>query len=155
MEHEIRLFIRTAIILIFSISSTLLFGQSSKESITKEILSTMELQVRGWNSGSIEQFMQGYAKTDSVRFASGGNVVSGWKTMLHRYQKNYSNPELMGTLLFSEISVTVVSDSAALVFGKWELLRKADKPWGLFTLLFKNIDGKWLIIHDHTSSSKE
>jgi ketosteroid isomerase-like protein len=97
--------------------------------------------------------MFGYLKSDSLRFASGGNVSYGWQTTLERYAKGYPDKEAMGKLTFSKIDIKIISEDAALVFGKWELERESDSPWGLFTLLFKYTETGWRIVHDHTSSA--
>ncbi len=134
-----------------------LFSEGNSQSATtieKEIRSIMNEQVLQWNNGNIEGFMQGYAAVDSLRFASGGSVTYGWHEMLSRYKKHYPNKDSMGTLLFSQISITVISNNAALVFGKWELQRANDHPQGLFTLLFRKLNNTWRIVHDHTSSAK-
>lgn len=99
--------------------------------------------------------MDGYVRNDSLRFASGGSVTYGWTTMLGRYRKGYPSPEAMGVLEFSGISITVISPEAAVVFGTWTLRRNADTPAGLFTLLFRKINGSWRIVHDHTSSAEK
>lgn len=116
------------------------------------ILDVISRQVEGWNRGDLEAFMQGYAKSDSLRFASGGSVTYGWQQMLSRYQRRYTTRDSMGTLIFSGISVELLSDNTAMAFGTWTLQRTLDRPWGLFTLLFKKINGEWRIVHDHTSS---
>jgi ketosteroid isomerase-like protein len=59
----------------------------------------------------------------------------------------------MGVLTFSDLEVNVLAEDAAVVFGKWELERRGEDPWGLFTLLFKKTDDGWRIVHDHTSSA--
>lgn len=120
-----------------------------------EIRTVLNAQVAAWNAGSIEHFMEGYAQSDSLRFASDGTVTYGWKPMLERYKKSYTTKEQMGMLQFSKISITVVADDAALAFGEWHLQRKHDSPHGLFTLLFRKLNGVWRIVHDHTSSAKE
>lgn len=126
------------------------------ESIVRDsIESVLEQQVAGWNNGSIETFMDGYARNDSLRFASGGSVTYGWTTMLERYRKGYPTREAMGILEFGDISITIVSRDAALVFGRWTLRRDNDMPAGLFTLMFRMIDGQWKIVHDHTSSAEK
>lgn len=134
-----------------------LFSQSTvvdTSAITGAILAVIDLQVNGWNNGSVDGFMEGYARIDSLRFASGGSVTYGWKQMLDRYKNRYSSKEMMGTLIFSDISISVISNDAAMVFGKWSLKRNEDAPGGLFTLLFRKIDGRWRIVHDHTSSTE-
>lgn len=129
--------------------------ESDTGRIRTEILAVMARQVDGWNGGSIESFMDGYDRSDSLRFASGGTVTYGWRTMLERYRKSYPTPEKMGTLEFSEITVTVISPAAALVFGRWTLRRADDATSGLFTLVFRKTDRGWRIVHDHTSSAAE
>lgn len=132
----------------------LLWAQSphERDTITEQILAVVEKQLSGWNDGNIESFMQGYQPSDSLRFASGGEVTYGWKNMLERYHRKYSTKNQMGHLTFTGITVDVLSGNAALVFGEWRLTRETDQPWGLFTLLFKNDSGAWRIVHDHTSS---
>lgn len=122
--------------------------------IKNEILAVLDRQSAGWNNGSVEEYMDGYARSDSLRCASGGSVTYGWAQTLQRYQKRYSTKETMGTLIFSDLDVSVISNDAALVFGKWALQRTGDVPWGLFTLLLRRSGGEWKIVHDHTSSAE-
>ena len=138
----------------------LVFLQSSlvaQESSEKAIRAVLDAQVQAWNDGNIEEFMQGYWNTDSLRFASGGSIRRGWKATLERYKKSYPDKATMGKLVFDNLEISILSSDAALVFGKWELTRQQDKtsqdrPKGLFTLTFRKMPQGWKIIHDHTSS---
>jgi len=136
-------------LLLFAIISC----NAEKNSDKEQIIKVLDEQAKAWNEGNIEAYMEGYLQSDSLRFASGGNVSYGWETTLERYKKGYPDKETMGILIFSEIDIKLISDEAALVFGKWELERKSDHPWGLFTLLFKKTDEGWRVVHDHTSSA--
>lgn len=110
-------------------------------------------QAESWNRGDLAGFMDGYARGDATRFASGGDVTLGWQTVFDRYARRYRTAEAMGQLTFSEISVTALSDDAALVFGRWTLVRAKDQPTGLFSLIFRRTSDGWRIVHDHTSSA--
>jgi ketosteroid isomerase-like protein len=123
---------------------------SAKEDILKVLMS----QQNAWNEGDIDGYMQGYLKSDSLRFASGGNVSYGWQNTFERYAAGYPDRNTMGLLTFSEIDISIISDDSALAFGKWELERSSDHPWGLFTLILKKTPEGWRIVHDHTSSAK-
>ncbi len=57
----------------------------------------------------------------------------------------------MGRLTLSDFEMMPLGDSAALVLGKWKLDRKSEPVSGNFTLVVRKIDGRWLIVHDHTS----
>jgi ketosteroid isomerase-like protein len=43
----------------------------------------------------------------------------------------------------------------ALVHGQWKLDRQSEPVSGNFTLVLRKIDGRWLIVHDHTSRLAE
>lgn len=107
-----------------------------------------------WNEGSIEGFMEGYARTDTLRFASGGDVWYGWSETLNRYENSFTDRDVMGSLSFEDLTIDVLAADRALVFGRWHLERSDPIPdaGGLFTLLFAAEGGKWRIIYDHTSS---
>ncbi len=121
----------------------------------KEVRAILMQQQKFWNQGNIKGFMKGYLKSDSLRFASGGNVTYGWQTTLDKYLKSYPDKKTMGRLLFSNIDIKMLSDKTALVFGSWELTRETDHPHGLFTLIFNKTGCGWRIIHDHTSLARE
>lgn len=119
-----------------------------------ELTAVLIAQQGAWNDGDIESFMQGYLKSDQLRFASGGDITLGWDDTLNRYQKRYSDRAKMGTLQFDIKSVKVIDNDDGLVFGKWTLIRDADTPTGLFTLHLKKGDnGDWKVVSDHTSSA--
>ena len=119
------------------------------------IRAVLDAQVAAWNDGSVRGFMEGYARTDSLRFASGGNVRRGWQAALEGYERGYPDAAAMGTLRFDSLDVQVLAPDWALVFGRWQLQRAEDTPNGLFTLVFhKRVEG-WRIVHDHTSAAAD
>jgi ketosteroid isomerase-like protein len=130
------------------------FGQSEKQKakIISEIEKVMTEQTAAWNRGDIDGFMQGYWKSEEMRFVSGNTVTMGWQAALDRYKKSYDTPEKMGDLTFDDPVVVVLDKNNAYVFGRFTLIRKNDKPTGLFTLVFRRTKDGWKIIHDHTST---
>ena len=98
--------------------------------------------------------MQAYWKSDKLTFSSGGKTQRGWEATRDHYLASYPDRKTMGKLKFSELEVERVSSEAALMLGRWRLDR--DKPAaGNFSLVWRKIDGQWVIIHDHSSSDKE
>ena len=121
----------------------------------EEIRAALHAQAAAWNRGDIPAFMETYWKSEKLRFASGSTITYGWQPTLERYLKRYPDKATMGTLTFSDLEVTLLAPDAAIVFGKWELQRTADKPWGLFTLVVRKLPEGWLIVSDHTSSAEK
>ncbi len=108
-------------------------------------------QQKAWNKGDIDLFMQYYWKSDDLTFSSGGKVTRGWLATRGRYKKKYSTRQEMGTLAFDNLEVSLIDGDAALVLGEWKLTREGDDLGGNFSLVFRRIDGRWVIVHDHTS----
>lgn len=108
-------------------------------------------QSAAWNRGDIDGFMQAYWKSEKLTFSSGGGTTRGWKATRDRYKKRYPDQKTMGKLTFSKLEVHSLGDAAAMMLGRWHLEREA-AIGGNFTLIWRKIDQRWLIVHDHTSS---
>ena len=115
------------------------------------IRAVIDNQAVAWNRGDIDAFMTGYARSPETTFVSGDEVTHGWQTVHDRYAKKYDSREKMGTLTFSDLTITLLCDDAAIVVGSWRLQRKDDQPHGKFTLLFRKLPEGWRIVLDHTS----
>ncbi|HEY2784000.1 MAG TPA: nuclear transport factor 2 family protein [Fimbriiglobus sp.] len=119
---------------------------------TADVRNVLADQVAAWNKGDVEGYMKGYWRSDDLTFYSGGSATKGWKQTLERYKKNYTvGGKKMGTLAFSDLDVTLISETAALVRGKWKLTGLSEPSGGLFTLVVKKLPEGWRIVHDHTS----
>jgi L-asparaginase / beta-aspartyl-peptidase len=134
-------------------SGPVLAQATSKES--KELAAALEAilskQAADWNEGDIEGFMKAYWNSEDLTFSSSGKTARGWKATRERYLKGYPDRETMGKLTFSDLEVFPLGDTAALMLGRWKLDRK-EPAGGNFSLVWRKIDGAWLIVHDHTSS---
>lgn len=133
--------------LVFSIQ---IHAQSTKNQ--QEVLKVLNRQNENWNKGDIKAFMEDYWKSDSLMFIGKNGVIYGWKATLERYLKTYPDLATMGKLKFDIQKTDFHSPTTCWVLGKWHLTRpeKGDAG-GFFTLVLKKIDGKWLIVSDHTS----
>ena len=120
-------------------------------STIKEIQQVMDAQQLAWNHGDLEGFMDGYWKSDSLRFIGKRGITFGWQPTLDNYKKSYPDTQAMGKLQFTNLTMELTGDSSAYVIGRWELFRAADTLNGHYSLLWKNIQGRWLIIADHSS----
>jgi len=116
-----------------------------------EIETVLSRQAAAWNRGDIDAFMEHYWKSDELTFSSRGHTTRGWTRTKENYKRRYPTREQMGQLKFSQLETTSLGDSAALVLGRWQLMREQSPVEGNFTLVFRRIDNKWVIIHDHTS----
>jgi len=126
------------------------FAQSNKDQ--EDVKKVLSEQQSLWNQGKIEAFMEYYQKSEDLKFIGKNGITKGWNATLERYLKSYPNREAMGQLTFQILEVDITDGKTAWVLGKWDLQRpKLGNLGGHFTLLMKKINGKWLVLRDHTS----
>jgi uncharacterized protein (TIGR02246 family) len=123
-----------------------------RQQIVAQVRAAIEAQQAAWNRGDIDAFTTTYDR--QAVFVSGDEVTRGSDTILERYKKKYSDRAKMGTLTFSEMEITPLSENAAVVLGRWSLKRASDEPHGHFTLIFQKRAEGWRIVHDHTSAAQ-
>jgi hypothetical protein len=123
-------------------------SQSRDERKLRELLSA---QTDAWNRGDIEGFMKGYWENDSLMFIGKSGVTYGWINTLNNYKKGYPDTAAMGKLFFDLIAIKKLSKKYYHVTGKWKLKRTIGDLSGHYTLLFRKINGEWVIISDHSS----
>jgi ketosteroid isomerase-like protein len=137
---------------LFLFFHTCFFAQAqnaaTEEAAIRQVIATQEID---WNRADIEAFMEGYWKSDSLMFIGSRSVTYGWQPTLESYKKGYPDADAMGKLTFTILSLQILSPENAYVIGKWHLARTKDEVGGHFTLLWKKIAGKWVIVADHTS----
>ena len=115
------------------------------------IRNNMSIQEKSWNAGDLKTFMSTYWNSDSVMMVGSKGPRYGWENILNNYKKNYPDTAAMGKLHFDILQVKPLSKEYYFVLGRWFLTRSAGNLNGTFTLLFRKINGHWLIISDHTS----
>ena len=139
---------RLLFIAFLTISSLSVFCQSGDETEVRNVLAK---QNAAWNRGDVEAFMVGYWENDSLMFIGKSGVTYGYKNTLANYKKNYPDTTVMGKLTFTLIQVKQLSPEYFHVTGKYYLTRTIGDASGHFTLMFRKINGKWVVISDHSS----
>lgn len=141
------------ILLLFLFTSTCYLSYSqntSKQEAEKEIRLVLQKQELAWNNYDLDEFMEGYWKSDSLLFVS-SQVTKGWAVTLQNYKQKYSNQVEIGSLKFEIFDVRPLTNAVYVVTGSYFLTRTTTNLDGLFTLLFQKKNGKWVIVYDHTS----
>lgn len=137
-----------SIVLLFSCQETT--TRTDPKADEAAIRATLDASQIAWNNGDLDAFMESYWKSDSLQFYSLRGQNHGWQATLDAYKKTYSDRALMGTLHFDILSVSPVADGVYVVLGRYNVTRVNNSLEGAFTLLFKQKDGKWVAVYDHT-----
>jgi hypothetical protein len=112
------------------------------------ILKVMEDQEIAWNSGDLEGFMQGYWKSDSLKFYGSKGLTKGWQNTLDNYNRGYPTKAETGTLNFVITDISKVEGNSYWVMGEYHLKREAGDANGVFMIIFKLINDEWKIVAD-------
>jgi ketosteroid isomerase-like protein len=144
LKNKIRLFL----CLLLTLISSIVFCQTNNASMIRYVLQKQEV---AWNQGDLQSYMHAYWKSDSVMVIGKSGITYGWEKTLKNYKKGYPDKQAMGKLNFILLEMKPISATFYFVVGKWHLQREVGDLGGVFTLLFKKINGEWLIVADHSS----
>lgn len=122
--------------------------QIPEEQEKQEILAVMKAQEKAWSNHDLEGFMQGYWKSDSLKFYGRNGITFGWQKTLDNYKKGYPTQEHSGTLNFTINDISKIENGAYFVMGEYHLARTIGDANGVFMIIFKRINGEWKIIAD-------
>ena len=116
------------------------------------VAATMQRQQDAWNRADLVGFMEGYLPSDSLMFIGKSGVTYGHEATLKRYMTGYPDASAMGTLTFQNLQWISIGDNAGWLMGKWALKKEEQEDAaGMYTLLWRKLDGTWLIVADHSS----
>ena len=108
----------------------------------------MEAQELAWNKHDLEVFMQGYWKSDSLKFYGSSGLTKGWANTLANYKKSYPTKAESGTLKFIINDISKIEGNNYWVMGEYHLKRSVGDADGVFIIIFKKINGEWKIVAD-------
>lgn len=112
------------------------------------IKTILDEQERAWSMNDIEAFMDGYWKSDSLKFYGANGLTRGWNGALANYKKRYPTKAETGNLKFIIDDISMISDDAYWVMGQYHLTREVGNANGKFLILFERIEGQWKIVAD-------
>jgi len=145
----------TIVLLLITAGEVLAEAPAQDAATRTAIEAVLRMQEDAWNGGDVDAFMAHYWKSDDLTFSSGGKTTRGWQATLDHYRERYPTRDKMGRLTLSNLEITSLGDTAAMVLGQWKLDRDSEPVGGNFTLVFRKLDGRWVIVHDHTSRLME
>lgn len=124
------------------------FSQNNISKDEKAIRTVLSEQQTAWNNFDIEGFMQGYWKSDSLKFYGSGGITKGWQQTLNNYKNNYPTKAHTGELKFTLKSISPIDKKSYYIMGAYHLKRKVGDAQGEFLIILRKIDGEWKIIAD-------
>jgi hypothetical protein len=126
----------------------ILYSCTTEQEDKNAIIKVMKSQEEAWSNHDLEGFMNGYWKSDSLKFYGSSSLTAGWEKTLANYKRGYPTKAYSGSLNFKINDISRIDESSYFVMGEYHLVRKMGNADGIFMIIFKLIDGKWKIIAD-------
>lgn len=137
-------------LLVFLLFAQSVLGQTAQD--RRAILQILGQQTVDWNAGRVDKFMNGYWPSDSLTFVGKAGVTYGYQATLANYKKRYPSRASMGRLKFDILQLDFLTSDVAYVIGRFHLTRpQIGDAEGYFTLLWRKIKKRWVIVSDHSS----
>lgn len=109
-------------LLLFCLITTLTAVSQTEVSDNEAILSVLKSQEKAWNQFDLEGYMQGYWKSDSLKFYGSSGLTNGWQKTLSNYKKSYLTKDHTGTLNFTIDAITKIEENSYHVMGQYHLV---------------------------------
>jgi hypothetical protein len=123
-------------------------GNSTELEDKSAIRRILKAQQKAWSSNDLEGFMDGYWRSDSLKFYGSSGLTYGWDKTLANYIKRYPTKAHTGELNFTVNDISRIDELSYFVMGKYHLIRDVGNADGVFLIIFKKIENEWKIIAD-------
>ena len=129
---------------------------AARASIRAELEAMLARAAANWNRGDLDAFMEDYLPGDSTTFVGGTRLLRGPAAIRASYAPLFTGQAVRDSLSFAILDVDPLAPGIANLIGQYTLVRRVGgrdsvTSRGPTSLLVKRIDGRWRIVHDHSS----
>lgn len=125
-------------------------AQQTQKSVPQAVTVELQRSVAGWNEGNVEVFVGVYA--EDATFARPENFVRGRAAIRDLYAPIFMPNISRDALMLEQVEVTPLGKDIVLVKSIYRNMRNGKVTRrGTTTLVMRMAEGKWRIVHDHSS----
>ena len=124
--------------------------------VRAELQAMLERAAVNWNRGDLDAFMSDYLPSDSTTYVGGRGLVRGPAAIRNSYARLFTGEIVRDSLSFTILDVDPVAADVANLIARYTLARRVAgrdsvTASGPTSLLVRRVDGRWRIVHDHSS----
>lgn len=125
---------------------------SERSQASNEITEMMQESARAWTRGDLDGFMASYEDSPSTTYVTPKLVVHGRDAIRDRYAPRFVPGARHDALTFENVEIDLLAPDVANVIAYYRLIRgDSTTAYGPTSLVMRRRDGKWRIVHDHSS----
>ena len=127
-----------------------------RAAIRAELEAMLARAAVNWNRGDLDAFVDDYLPSDSTTFIGGRGLVRGSKAIRAGYAPLFASGATRDSLSFMILDVDPVAPDVVNLIGQYTLTRRVGgrdsvTSQGPTSLLVRRVQGRWRIVHDHSS----
>ncbi len=108
------------------------------------------------NRGDLDAFVSDYLPSDSTTYVGGRGLVRGPAAIRNSYARLFTGEVVRDSLSFTILDVDPVAPDVANLIARYILARRVGgrdsvTASGPTSLLVRRVEGRWRIVHDHSS----
>ena len=122
------------------------------ESARSQVAAMLAGAATNWNRGDLDAFMSDYLPESRTTFIGRTGVLRGPGAIRSVYAARFAPGGVRDSLSFEALEVDLLSENAANAIA-WYVLSRGDSTIarGPTSLVLVRRDGRWRIVHDHSS----
>jgi len=129
---------------------------AQRTAVRSELQGMLERAAGNWNRGDLDAFMSDYLPSDSTTYVGGRGLVRGPAAIRNSYARLFTGEAVRDSLSFTILDVDPVAPDVANLIARYILARRVGgrdsvTASGPTSLLVRRVDGRWRIVHDHSS----
>lgn len=120
--------------------------------IRAQISATLAHGARAWNGGNLDDFVSDYDPGPGTSYIGGRGMVHGVAAIRAAYAPRFAPGAQRDSLHFESLEVDVLAPDVVNAVAYYVLMRgDSVTARGPTSLVMRRTDGRWRIIHDHSS----
>lgn len=121
-----------------------------------EIVAMLSHAAANWNRGDLDAFVSDYLPGDETTYIGSHGVLRGPAAIREAYAPRFAPGAVRDSLSFELIDVDPLAPDALNAIATYTLTRRAGTrdsvtSTGPTSLVMRRVDGRWRIVHDHSS----
>jgi uncharacterized protein (TIGR02246 family) len=117
-----------------------------------DISAMMQSSAHDWTTGNLDGFMESYEPGGAITYVTPARVVHGRDAIRALYAPRFASGARQDSLSFENMEIDLLTPDVAHVVAYYRLSRgDSTTSHGPTSLVMRHRDGKWRIIHDHSS----
>jgi len=121
--------------------------------LVRQVTEVLSASAAGWNRGDLGAFMEAYLDSPTTTYWGAADLLQGYDAIRRHYAPRFRPGAGRDSLRFEDVRARRLGTDYALATARWVLFRgDSVSASGPFTLVLRRMEGRWRIIHDHSST---